>query len=168
MFLLGPVLIEQSARRSIKRLHKMYGAPALAAAAELPALSAALDQHAAAVRDILEFGVDPDHGTPPVVLLTAYARGLLDQARETAPAPLGPEDSPPGPPAVPVDTAGWSEADWMVLRLAAVCVCGWLIWVFSSNSARPFNRWIIITWASPRPCGGPEHGSRSGPPSWSG
>ncbi|AVH22274.1 hypothetical protein IU438_04915 [Nocardia cyriacigeorgica] len=123
MFLLGPVLIEQSARRSIKRLHKMYGAPALAAAAELPALSAALDQHAAAVRDILEFGVDPDHGTPPVVLLTAYARGLLDQARETAPAPLGPEDTPPGPPAVPVDTAGWSEADWMVLRLAAVCVC---------------------------------------------
>ncbi|NEW26302.1 DUF6401 family natural product biosynthesis protein [Nocardia cyriacigeorgica] len=123
MFLLGPVLLEQSARRSIKRLHTMYGAPALAAAAQLPALSAALDQHAAAVRDILQFGVNPHHGTSPVVLLTAYARGLLDEVRASAPVPLGHEDTVPGPPVVPVDHADWSEADWMVLRLAAVCVC---------------------------------------------
>ncbi|MFC4125665.1 DUF6401 family natural product biosynthesis protein [Nocardia rhizosphaerae] len=86
-----------------------YGAPAAAAAAELPALSAELDQHAAAVRDILEFGVAESGGVVLSVLLAAYARGLLDQAAVDMPGSAA------------VAPLSWHDAGWLDLRLAAVC-----------------------------------------------
>ncbi|MFI6040391.1 DUF6401 family natural product biosynthesis protein [Nocardia sp. NPDC051321] len=115
MFLLGPALLEVSARKILTRLHKTHGVPALAAAAELPALSAALDQHAAAVRDILELGVEGAARVPISVLLAGYARGLLDHVREAA-ADHGMTS------AAPDDLGSWANADWLQLRLASVCL----------------------------------------------
>ncbi|MEU7140342.1 DUF6401 family natural product biosynthesis protein [Nocardia sp. NPDC046473] len=114
MFLLGPALLEVSARKILTRLHKTHGVPALAAAAELPALSAALDQHAAAVRDILELGVESAARVPMSVLLAGYARGLLDQVREAAGHGMT--------GAAPSDLGSWANADWVQLRLASVCL----------------------------------------------
>lgn len=118
MFLLGPALLEVSARKILNRLHKTHGVPALAAAAQLPALSAALDQHAAAVRDILEWGVEDAARVPANVLLAGYARGLLDQVREAA---VGAERTPLTS-AAPGDLGAWAGADWLQLRLAGVCL----------------------------------------------
>ncbi|WP_040738720.1 DUF6401 family natural product biosynthesis protein [Nocardia tenerifensis] len=115
MFLFGPALLEVSARKILNRLHKTHGGPALAAAAELPALSAALDQHAAAVRDILELGVEGSARVPVSVLLAGYARGLLDHVREAA-AGHGTVS------AAPSDLDSWANADWVQLRLASVCL----------------------------------------------
>lgn len=115
MFLLGPALLEVSARKILTRLHKTHGMPALAAAAELPALSAALDQHAAAVRDILELGVEGAARVPMSVLLAGYARGLLDHVREAA-AEHDMTSATPG------DLGSWANADWLQLRLASVCL----------------------------------------------
>ncbi|MEU7214907.1 DUF6401 family natural product biosynthesis protein [Nocardia iowensis] len=116
MFLLGPALLEVSARKILNRLHKTHGVPALAAAAELPALSAALDQHAAAVRDILELGVEGAARVPVSVLLAGYARGLLDHVREVAAEHGAMTSSTPG------DLGSWADADWVQLRLASVCL----------------------------------------------
>ncbi|MBF6171187.1 DUF6401 family natural product biosynthesis protein [Nocardia blacklockiae] len=109
MFLLGSALLEVSARKTLNRLHKTHGVPALAAARELPAVSAALDQHAAAVRDILDLGVRDAANAPAGVLLAGYARGLLEHSGR------------PGPRA-PYDLIGWAQAEWLPLRLAAVCM----------------------------------------------
>ncbi|WP_068031756.1 DUF6401 family natural product biosynthesis protein [Nocardia mexicana] len=109
MFLLGSALLEVSARKTLKRLHSTHGAPALAAAREMPALSAALDQHAAAVRDILDLGVENSAAVPSGVLLAGYARGLV-------------EHSGRGAACAPHDVPGWAAAEWLSLRLAAVCV----------------------------------------------
>ncbi len=117
MFLLGPALLEVSARKILTRLHKTHGVPALAAAAELPALSAALDQHAAAVRDILTLGVEESARVPVSVLLAGYARGLLDHVREAAADRGAPMTS-----AAPDDLGSWANADWVQLRLASVCL----------------------------------------------
>ncbi|WP_378733851.1 DUF6401 family natural product biosynthesis protein [Nocardia brasiliensis] len=116
MFLLGPALLEVSARKILNRLHKTHGVPALAAAAELPALSAALDQHAAAVRDILELGVEGAARVPVSVLLAGYARGLLDHVREVAAEHGATTSTTPG------DLGSWADADWVQLRLASVCL----------------------------------------------
>lgn len=74
------------------------GVAGLTAAA--PGVVAALDQHMAAVRDILAYGVPT---AALGVLLTGYGRGVLDQALEY----------------------GWQPHpehwDWVRLRLAAVC-----------------------------------------------
>ncbi|QIS06105.1 hypothetical protein F5X71_30760 [Nocardia brasiliensis] len=118
MFLLGPALLEVSARKILNRLHKTHGVPALAAAAQLPALSAALDQHAAAVRDILEWGVEDAAKVPAPVLLAGYARGLLDQVREAATGAEGTGLTG----AAPGDLGSWASADWLQLRLAGVCL----------------------------------------------
>lgn len=91
------------------KLNTMYGIPAALAAAENPGLCAELDQHAAAVRDILAFGVGESTGIPLTVLLAGYARGLLDQVAEFA------GGLRVGAP------SSWLEADWLQLRLAAVC-----------------------------------------------
>jgi hypothetical protein len=121
MFLLGPALLEVSARKILTRLHKTHGVPALAAAAELPALSAALDQHAAAVRDILELGVEDAAKVPASVLLAGYARGLVDQVREATA-----QEPEPGRQALtsaaPGDLGSWANAGWVQLRLASVCL----------------------------------------------
>ncbi|WP_327110074.1 DUF6401 family natural product biosynthesis protein [Nocardia sp. NBC_01730] len=125
MFLIGPALLEVSAHRILHRLHETHGAPALAAAAEIPVLSAALDQHAAAVRDILRHGVPGASKVPSAVLLAGYARGLLDQVRETNAAERDIDD-PSGAPTMrgnaPRNLFGWAEADWAQLRLAGVCL----------------------------------------------
>ncbi|WP_067467914.1 DUF6401 family natural product biosynthesis protein [Nocardia amamiensis] len=127
MFLLGPSFIEASARRTLNRLHQTHGAPAAAAAALLPALSAVLDQHAAAVRDILRHGVADSSDVPPTVLLAGYARGLLDQVRADRAAERGGNRLPDAPGTerkVPQDIHEWAEADWIHLRLAGVCLHG--------------------------------------------
>ncbi|MEV0030567.1 DUF6401 family natural product biosynthesis protein [Nocardia sp. NPDC050793] len=112
MFLLGPALLEVSARRLLNRLHTTHGAGARTAAAEFPSVSAALDQHAAAVRDILDMGIEGASAVPATVLLAGYVRGLLDHA--------GPAD--PFVSAAPEDAHGWLNADWLQLRLAGVCL----------------------------------------------
>ncbi|MFE3543592.1 DUF6401 family natural product biosynthesis protein [Nocardia sp. NPDC059177] len=104
MFAPGHALLEFSARRHLHQLNTEFGAPAAAAAAMLPALGAELDQHAAAIRDILEFGVEDSARIPVNILLAGYARGLLDHG-----------DEPVTPPPT------WHDADWLPLRLAAVC-----------------------------------------------
>ncbi|KZM71294.1 hypothetical protein IU500_07875 [Nocardia terpenica] len=108
MFLLGSALLEASARKTLNRLHKTHGAPASAAARELPVVCAALDQHAAAVRDILDLGVENSDATPVSVLLAGYARGLLEHSGRAAVR-------------APRDLDDWAEADWLQLRLAGVC-----------------------------------------------
>jgi uncharacterized protein DUF6401 len=101
--------VEASAQRTLTQLHDLVGGPGLAAAAVVPGLLAAVDQHAAAVRDILVLGV-PSTGVAGAVVLAGYARGLLAQAREMgwrfgAPAGL----------------VGWTQVDWLTARLVAVC-----------------------------------------------
>lgn len=110
----APDWVEVSARRTLARLQGRLGAPGLAAAATLPGLAAAVDQHAAAVRDILTVGVDGpapgEDGRVGLVPLAGYARGLLDQSRE-----LGRRSEPPA------TADGWRRADWLTARLLAVC-----------------------------------------------
>jgi hypothetical protein len=82
----------------------------LAAAADRPGLLAAVDQHAAAVRAALGSGADDLTGRPAIRpgLLAAYAEGVRDAATEHG----------WHPPAAPID---WSEPDWVLTRLLAVC-----------------------------------------------
>ncbi|TCJ99901.1 hypothetical protein DFR71_0886 [Nocardia alba] len=109
MFAPGPALLELSAQRQLQQLHAEFGAPAAAVAAVAPALSAQLDQHAAAVRDILDLGVDDAARVPRAILLAGYVSGLLDHFAELPDGFLaGAPDS-------------WHAADWLQLRLAAVC-----------------------------------------------
>ncbi|WP_257900991.1 DUF6401 family natural product biosynthesis protein [Saccharothrix obliqua] len=65
---------------------------------------AAVDQHAAAVRDILAVGAP---AAAAAVLLAGYAKGVLDEA-----AAVGWRLPP---------VVEWPTADWTTLRLAAVC-----------------------------------------------
>jgi hypothetical protein len=102
--------LERSARRVLDRLHGQVGAAGLVAAAAIPGLGAVVDQHAAAVRDILTTGVEPGCAAAGTVLLAGYAQGVLDHVRESG-APL----------LVPDGTAGWLGADWVSVRLLAVC-----------------------------------------------
>ena len=98
---------EFSARRTLEGLQDRIGRPGLAAAATVPGLTAAVDQHAAAVRDILAGGVEGSASAARVILLAGYARGLLDHARE--------------PVEAPVMLAGWARVNWVTTRLLAVC-----------------------------------------------
>lgn len=98
-----------SARRWLSRLHEDLGTAGLAAAAALPGLSAMLDQHAAAVRDATTIGLETTSAIAGLVLLASYGRGVLQHAREHGWRP---------PPA---DATAWHTADWISLRLAAVC-----------------------------------------------
>ncbi len=110
VFSLGPALLEISARRHLRQLNIEYGVPAAAAAAQHPGVLAQLDQHAAAVRDILEYGVEEAARLPLAILLAGYVRGLLDQVvAERAGVFAG------------VAPQTWHDADWLQYRLAAVC-----------------------------------------------
>jgi hypothetical protein len=91
-------------------LRDAIGHNELAAALRIPAVVAQLDQHAAAVRDILAFGVPSGRGVDPGVLLAGYGRGLVDQAAER------------GRPVRRIGRGGWPHAEWLDLRLAAVCL----------------------------------------------
>jgi hypothetical protein len=94
----------------LDRLHVQVGTPGLVAAAAIPGLAAMVDQHAAAVRDILTAGVESGAAVAGVVLLAGYAQGVQDHLR-TRGEPLR----------VPHDLMGWLHADWFAMRLVAVC-----------------------------------------------
>ncbi|WP_330185087.1 DUF6401 family natural product biosynthesis protein [Nocardia sp. NBC_01503] len=108
MFLPGSALLVVSARKTLNRLQRTHGAPAVEAMREFPGVAAAVDQHAAAIRDILEVGVENSSVVPVSVLLAGYARGLLEDLRETGLQ-------------APYDSEDWQSAEWVHLRLAAVC-----------------------------------------------
>ena len=97
---------EFSARRKLDRLHELLGGGLLAAAA-VPGLLAAIDQHSAAVRDILAFGVEGSAAVAGAVLLAGYASGLVDEARERGWRFAAPAD--------------WAAPDWFTARLLGVC-----------------------------------------------
>ncbi|MEJ2851966.1 MULTISPECIES: DUF6401 family natural product biosynthesis protein [unclassified Saccharothrix] len=91
-----------SARRFLDRLGGEIG---MATAALAPVgVLAAIDQHGAAVRDILAYGTP---AAAAAILLAGYARGVLDEA--TAHGWSLPS------------IVEWAHADWTTLRLAAVC-----------------------------------------------
>ncbi|WP_255375944.1 DUF6401 family natural product biosynthesis protein [Saccharomonospora sp. CUA-673] len=69
-----------------------------------PGRLATVDQHAAAVRDILTLGGAGGVGT---VQLAHYAKGVQDAAHEAGWTPPEPHDA---------------AGDWVLLRLAAVCL----------------------------------------------
>ncbi len=109
MFSLGSALLEVSARKTLNRLYKTHGVPAIIAAERSPAVCAALDQHGAAVRDLVERGAEHSVTVAPAVLLAGYARGLVENSsRDEIIAPR--------------DLTGWVRADWLPLRLAAICL----------------------------------------------
>lgn len=91
-----------SARRFLDRLG---GEISMATAVLAPVgVLAAVDQHAAAVRDILAYGAP---AAAAVILLAGYAKGVWDEAVTHG-------WSPPS-------IIEWAHADWTTLRLAAVC-----------------------------------------------
>ncbi|MFY1694513.1 MULTISPECIES: DUF6401 family natural product biosynthesis protein [unclassified Solwaraspora] len=95
----------RSARSTLQDLHAALGDHGLRAAAGSPGLLAELDQHGAGVRDRLWADLRPLHP----VTLARYAQGVRDAAVESGWHP------PVGP------TTDWSRADWVTLRLVAVC-----------------------------------------------
>lgn len=97
-----------SARQWLSTLHDEVGAAGLAAAAALPGLTAALDQHAAAVREATT-GLEAA-AVAGVVLLANYGHGVLNHAREHGWQPPDANNA-----------AAWRNADWTSLRLTAVC-----------------------------------------------
>ena len=107
---MGVRRLERSARRALDRLHEQVGTAGLVAAATVPGLAAVVDQHAAAVRDILTTGVESGAVVAGAVLLAGYAQGIQDHIRErgmTLP--------------VPADAIEWQSASWFHVRLLAVC-----------------------------------------------
>lgn len=94
----------RSAQSTLTGLMTSIGDTGLPAAALLPGLLAAVDQHAAAVRDSL----GGDRRPMTAVTLAGYARGLRDAAHQH-----GWEA-----PRTPIQ---WSTADWVLTRLLAVC-----------------------------------------------
>ncbi|PSL52447.1 hypothetical protein B0I31_113119 [Saccharothrix carnea] len=101
-----------SARRFLDRLSDELGLAAVLAPGVLaPGVLAAIDQHGAAVRDILAFGVPAAAVAGAVaagaVVLAGYAKGVLDEAKAQG------WDLPA--------IVDWANADWLTLRLVAVC-----------------------------------------------
>ncbi|MGR6318501.1 DUF6401 family natural product biosynthesis protein [Micromonospora soli] len=94
-----------SARSTLVTLTAAVGTAGLAAAAANPGLLAVVDQHAAGVRDSLH----GDQRPLTVAALAGYAEGVRAAAQEHGWQP----------PAAPVD---WSQPDWLLTRLLAVCV----------------------------------------------
>jgi hypothetical protein len=95
----------RSAHACLDGLATSVGSTGFAAAAHDPALLAAIDQHAAGVRDSLSGDARP----PTAVILAAYAEGVRDAAVKHGWAP----------PAGEID---WTRPDWVLHRLLAVCV----------------------------------------------
>ncbi|MFG1609984.1 DUF6401 family natural product biosynthesis protein [Actinoplanes sp. NPDC049265] len=93
----------RSAHASLDELSATVGATGLPAAAAFPALLAAIDQHAAGVRDSLSADVRPL--TP--VILAAYAEGVRDAAFKHGWTP-------------PSGEIDWTANDWVLRRLLAV------------------------------------------------
>ncbi|MGC5307210.1 DUF6401 family natural product biosynthesis protein [Micromonospora zamorensis] len=93
-----------SARATLAALTVSIGTVGLTAAAARPGLLALVDQHAAAVRDSL----DGDRQPLTAAALAGYAEGVREAALEHGWTP----------PGGPVD---WSEPEWLLTRLLAVC-----------------------------------------------
>ena len=94
----------RSAHACLAELHDTVGAVGLDAADANPGLMAVVDQHAAGIRDSLSVDVRP----LTAVILAAYAEGVRDAAFTHGwRPPVGPFD--------------WSENDWVMRRLLAVC-----------------------------------------------
>jgi Family of unknown function (DUF6401) len=123
-------LTEWRAQRWLATLASRFGTEGLRIAAAVPRLGAAVDQHAAAVRDVLQQGVlqqgsSAQHGSAQPgsnqpgsnqpgrsltgrVLLAGYARGLLDRSGASVDKLRG-------------RSPLWIDPDWLTLRLLAVC-----------------------------------------------
>ncbi|GGJ86041.1 hypothetical protein GCM10010123_14550 [Pilimelia anulata] len=94
----------RTARTALTDLMDTIGHRGLAAAEIAPGLGAAIDQHAAAVRDSLAGDTVPLTASA----LAGYARGLRESAAGHGwRVPEGPVD--------------WTRADWVCTRLLAVC-----------------------------------------------
>ena len=93
----------RSAYACLTELHDTVGVSGLAAADDNPGLMAILDQHAAGIRDSLSADVRP----LTAVILAAYAEGVRDAAFTHGWRP-------------PVNL-DWTENDWVLLRLLAIC-----------------------------------------------
>jgi hypothetical protein len=94
----------RSAHASLGGLMESVGHCGLDAAASQPGLLAAVDQHAAGVRDSLS----ADRRPLTAVILAAYAEGVRDAALTHGWLP----------PEAPID---WTRSDWVLHRLLAVC-----------------------------------------------
>jgi len=94
----------RSAHAALADLMASVGNSGLAAAARWPGLLATVDQHAASIRDSLGGDLRPIGA----VQLAGYAEGVREAA-----AGHGWQ--------VPADPIDWADADWMLLRLLAVC-----------------------------------------------
>ena len=102
-------LTEWRAQRWLATLASRFGTEGLRVAAAPSRGTAAVDQHAAAVRDLLERAAVPQGGAlTGRVLLAGYARGLLDRSDTSVDEVRG-------------RTPLWIDADWLTLRLLAVC-----------------------------------------------
>jgi len=95
----------RAARQHLTDLVSRLGNGGLAAAAAMPALRGAIDQHAAAIRDTISDG----WRVPGVAALAGYAAGMRDRGSEHCWQVPAAED------------VHWPTADWPVLRLVAVC-----------------------------------------------
>jgi len=96
---------DRAARQYLDRIMAMVGVDGLVEALSSPGLLARVDQHAAAVRDSIESAgkrVEP-------IALSGYARSVL-AVHERHGRPL------PSP-----ETVSWTDPEWTVLRLVAVC-----------------------------------------------
>ena len=100
-------LTEWRAQRWLGTLSARFGTEGLNVAAAVPRLGAAVDQHAAAVRDIV---LESSGSDAPAshALLAGYARGLLERSGTSIDDVRG-------------RTPVWVDADWLTLRLLAVC-----------------------------------------------
>ena len=94
----------RSAHASLDELTVSVGAHGLAAAASSPGLRAAVDQHAAGVRDSLSADTRP----LTAIILAAYGEGVRDAALKHGWEP-------------PVGEIDWTLNDWVLVRLLAVC-----------------------------------------------
>src|SRR2546427_8578972 len=94
-----------AARATLADLTARIGTAGLAAAATRPGLAAAVDQHAAALWDLLSEG-EP---APSPIGLAGYADGLRDMA-----SGLGWHLPQPS-------HVDWDAAPWLLVRLVAVC-----------------------------------------------
>jgi hypothetical protein len=99
-------LRQSAARSTLNGLMIWLGDHGLSAAGRSIGLTAAIDQHAAAVRDALG---DPAEG-PSAVALAGYAAGVRDALIEAEWRML------------PVNELDWSALEWPVVRLLAVCL----------------------------------------------
>ena len=95
-----------AARLALEQWSARLGHAGRAAMAQLPALVAQVDQHAAEIRA----AVAGPHGWLDPIDLAAYADGLADVAAAR------------GWSADEVHERGWAGASWPSLRLLAVCV----------------------------------------------